>query len=204
MIWRDRMYSTEEIIDILDIRLSKKRYQHSLNVAEEAGKLAERYNYKDTEKAYIAGLLHDICKEISKEEQLSMVSASDMDVTDVELVTPPLFHAIAGARYCEQVLEIHDEDILNAIRYHTVGRAGMSRLEEIIYIADLISEDRNYKDVNKMRKYAYQSLEKAMLEALKFSITDVVGKGSMLPHHTIEAYNHYIKIRKKEKEKAAV
>ena len=198
------MYSTEEIIDILDIRLSKKRYQHSLNVAEEAGKLAEHYNYKDTEKAYIAGLLHDICKEISKEEQLAMVSASDMDVTDVELVTPPLFHAIAGARYCEQVLEIHDEDILNAIRYHTVGRAGMSRLEEIIYIADLISEDRNYKDVNKMRKYAYQSIEKAMLEALKFSVTDVVGKGSMLPHHTIEAYNHYISLRKKEKEKTTV
>ena len=199
------MYSTEEIIDILDIRLSKKRYQHSLNVAEEAGKLAERYNYRDTEKAYIAGLLHDICKEIPKEEQLAMVSASDMDVTDVELVTPPLFHAIAGARYCEQVLDIHDEDILNAIRYHTVGRAGMSRLEEIIYIADLISEDRNYKDVHKMRKYAYQSLEKAMLEALKFSVTDVVGKGSMLPRHTIEAYNHYMMLKKKkDKEKAAV
>ncbi|MCH5348473.1 MAG: bis(5'-nucleosyl)-tetraphosphatase (symmetrical) YqeK [Oscillospiraceae bacterium] len=193
------MYSAEEIIDILDIRLSKKRYQHSLNVAEEAGKLAEHYNYPDTEKAYIAGLLHDICKEIPKEEQLAMVSASDMDVTDVELVTPPLFHAIAGARYSEQVLNIDDEDILNAIRYHTVGRADMSRLEEIIYIADLISEDRNYKDVNKMRKYAYQSIEKAMLEALKFSITDVVGKGSMLPHHTIDAYNHYMNIKKKEK-----
>ena len=198
------MYSAEEIIDILDIRLSKKRYQHSLNVAEEAGKLAEHYNYPDTEKAYIAGLLHDICKEIPKEEQLAMVSASDMDVTDVELVTPPLFHAIAGARYSEQVLHVRDEDILNAIRYHTVGRAGMSRLEEIIYIADLISEDRNYKDVNKMRKYAYQSIEKAMLEALKFSVTDVVGKGSMLPHHTIEAYNHYISIKKKEKEKATL
>ena len=198
------MYSAEEIIDILDIRLSKKRYQHSLNVAEEAGKLAEHYNYPDTEKAYIAGLLHDICKEIPKEEQLAMVSASDMDVTDVELVTPPLFHAIAGARYSEQVLNIDDRDILNAIRYHTVGRAGMSRLEEIIYIADLISEDRNYKDVNKMRKYAYQSIEKAMLEALKFSITDVVGKGSLLPRHTIEAYNHYISIKKKEKEKAVL
>ena len=200
MNWRDRMYSAEEIIDILDIRLSKKRYQHSLGVAEEAGRLAERYNYPDTEKAYIAGLLHDICKEIPKEEQLAMVSASDMDVTDVELVTPPLFHAIAGARYSEQVLHIRDEDILNAIRYHTVGRAGMSRLEEIIYIADLISEDRNYKDVNKMRKYAYQSIEKAMLEALKFSITDVVGKGSMLPRHTIEAYNHYMMIKKKKAE----
>ncbi len=195
------MYSAEEIIDILDIRLSKKRYQHSLNVADEARRLAENYDYFDPEKAYITGLLHDICKEIPKDEQLSMVKASAMDVTDVELVTPPLYHAIAGAWYSEQVLHIRDEDMLNAIRYHTVGRGGMSRLEEIIYLADLVSADRDYKDVNKMRKLAYQSIDKAMLEALKFSITDVVGKGSMLPRHSIEAYNQYISIKKKEKER---
>lgn len=196
------MYSAEELTDILDIRLSKKRYQHSLNVAEEAKRLAEHYGYGDVKKAYAAGLIHDICKEIPKEEQLAMVKASSMDVTEVELVTPPLYHAIAGALYAEQALNINDADILNAIRYHTVGRAKMSRLEEIIYLADLISADRSYKDVAKMRKIAYQSIEKAMLEALRFSVADVVGKGSMLPSHTIEAYNYYISIKKKAKEKA--
>ena len=195
------MYSADEIKDILDIRLSKKRYQHSLNVAAEAKKLAEHYNYKFPEKAYITGLLHDICKEIPKDEQLAMVKNSDRNVTQVEIATPPLHHAIAGARYAEQALNVYDEDMLNAIRYHTVGRAGMSRLEEIIYLADLISADRNYKDVSKMRKNAYQSIEKAMLEALRFSVTDVVNKGSMLPSHTIEAYNYYISIKKKEKDK---
>lgn len=193
------MYSAEELTDILDIRLSKKRYQHSLNVAAEAERLAVRYGFKDTQKAYMAGLIHDICKEIPKEEQLSMVKSSLMDITDVETVTPPLYHAIAGAWYAETVLGVHDADVLNAVRYHTVGRAGMSRLEEIIYLADLISEDRSYKDVNKMRKYAYQSIEKAMLEALRFSVTDVVSKGSMLPRHTIEAYNYYVAARKKER-----
>lgn len=195
------MYTAEELTDILDIRLSKKRYQHSINVAEEAMKLAERYGFYDPEKAYYTGLLHDICKEIPKEEQLSMVKASSLDVTDVELVTPPLYHAIAGAWYAETVLGVHDDDMLNAVRYHTVGRARMSRLEEIIYMADLISADRSYKDVGRMRKLAYQSLEKAMLEALKFSVTDVVGKGSMLPRHTIEAYNYYISVKKKDKDK---
>lgn len=190
-----------EITDILEIRLSKKRFQHSLNVADEAKKLAEKYDYPDTEKAYLTGLLHDICKEIPKEEQLEMVKKSKLDVSEVELGTPPLFHAVAGAWYAENVLNIHDDDMLNAVRYHTVGRAGMSKLEKIIYLADLISADRNYKDVNKMRKLAYQSLDKAMLEALKFSVTDVVAKGSMLPHHTIEAYNFYITEKKKEKER---
>lgn len=198
------MYTAEELTDILDIRLSKKRYQHSLNVAEEAKRLAEHYGFGDVQKAYKAGLIHDICKEIPKEEQLAMVKSSRMDVTDVEIATPPLYHAIAGAWYAETVLGVHDADVLSAIRYHTVGRAGMSRLEEIIYLADLISEDRSYKDVNKMRKYAYQSIEKAMLEALRFSVTDVVSKGSMLPRHTIEAYNRYVAARKKEKERAEV
>lgn len=198
------MYTAEELTDILDIRLSKKRYQHSLNVAEEARRLAEFYSYGNPEKAYTAGLIHDICKEIPKEEQLAMVKSSSMDVTDVELVTPPLYHAIAGAWYAEQVLNVRDADMLNAVRYHTVGRAEMSRLEEIIYLADLISADRSYKDVGKMRKAAYQSIEKAMLEALRFSVADVVGKGSMLPRHTIEAYNYYISIKKKDKEKAGI
>ncbi|MCM1479569.1 MAG: bis(5'-nucleosyl)-tetraphosphatase (symmetrical) YqeK, partial [Muribaculaceae bacterium] len=160
--------------------------------------------YKDTQQAYLTGLLQDICKEIPKEDQLAMVKNSGMNVTEVEIATPPLYHAIAGARYAEQVLNVGDGDMLNAIRYHTVGRAGMSRLEEIIYLADLISADRNYKDVAKMRKNAYQSIEKAMLEALKFSVTDVVNKGSMLPSHTIEAYNYYVSIKKKDKERAGV
>ncbi|MBQ3160755.1 MAG: bis(5'-nucleosyl)-tetraphosphatase (symmetrical) YqeK [Oscillospiraceae bacterium] len=193
------MCSATEITDILEIRLSKKRFQHSLNVAEEARKLAEKFDYADKEKAYITGLLHDICKEIPKEEQLEMVKKSKLNVSEVELCTPPLFHAVAGAWYAENVLNIHDDDMLNAVRYHTVGRANMSKLEKIIYLADLISADRNYKDVNKMRKLAFQSLDKAMLEALKFSVTDVVAKGSMLPYHTIEAYNHYITEKKKER-----
>ncbi len=198
------MYSAAELTDILDIRLSKKRFQHSLNVAEEAEKLALHYDYSEPEKAYLAGLMHDICKEIPKDEQLEMVKKSSMSVSDVELVTPPLYHAIAGAWYAEHVLNIHDDDMLNAVRYHTVGRSEMSRLEEIIYLADLISADRTYKDVNKMRKTAYQSIEKAMLEALRFSITDVVAKGSMLPYHTINAYNQYANEKKKEKERAEI
>lgn len=198
------MCSAAEITDILEIRLSKKRFQHSLNVAEEAEKLADKFDYPDKEKAYLTGLLHDICKEIPKEEQLEMVKKSKLNVSDVELCTPPLFHAVAGAWYAENVLNIHDDDMLNAVRYHTVGRAGMSKLEKIIYLADLISADRNYKDVNKMRKLAFQSLDKAMLEALKFSVTDVVAKGSMLPCHTIEAYNYYITEKKKEKERTEV
>ena len=187
------MYSTTEINEILSIRLSKKRYTHSLNVAAEAKKLAEHYGYNQPDKAYVTGLLHDICKEIPNEEQLEMVKKSTRNVCESEKLTPALYHAVAGAWYTEHVIGCRDEDMLNAIRYHTIARAGMTELEKIVYLADLISADRNYKDVARMRKAAYQKLDTAMLEALKFSITDVVSKNSLLPHHTIEAYNEYAK-----------
>lgn len=184
------MYSVEELKDILKIRLSKKRFTHSMNVADSAMKLADRYGL-DKDRCYLAGLVHDICKELPKDEQLEMVKNCDRAVCAEEFLTPPLFHAPAGSWYCENVLGIHDEDILNAVRYHTIGRAGMSDVEKAVYLADLISDDRTYKDVEKMRRSAFADIDAAMLEALSFSITDVVGKCSRLPHHTVEAYNEY-------------
>ena len=185
------MYSVDEFKNILSLKLSKKRFTHSLNVADEARKLAEHYGYYDPDKAYLAGLLHDVCKEIPPESQLEMVMKSQMNVSEAEIKSSPLHHAVAGAYYAETVFGFTDEDFLNAIRYHTVGRGEMSRLEEIVYLADLISAERNYKDVARMRRISYQSIDKAMLEALIFSIESVLNKGSLIPPHTTDAYNRY-------------
>lgn len=187
------LYTVSEIKDILKIRLSKKRYTHSINVADSAAALAKEYGF-DREKCFLAGLVHDICKELPKEEQLEMVRKSNREITEEELVTPPLFHAPAGAYYAQRVLGISDEDILNAIRYHTVGRAGMCGIEKAVYIADLISEDRNYKDIDDMRKIAFEDINEAILKALKFNIEDVMKKNSRIPAHTINAYNEYISL----------
>ena len=113
------------------------------------------------------------------------------DFTPAEALVPPLYHSAAGAYYCENVLGIHDEDILNAVRFHTTGRGGMSRLEEVIFLADLVSAERDYKDVDEMRKLAFEDVDKAMLYALKFQIGDVLKKGSVIPVHSTEAYNRY-------------
>lgn len=190
----------DDLKDVLKIRLSKKRYNHSLNVSRSAGELAEKYG-ADKEKARLAGLLHDICKEIPKEEQLKMAIACGRDFTVTEQQIPPLYHAAAGAWYCENVLHIRDDDILNAIRYHTAARAGMSLLEEIIYLADLISEDRDYKDVGKMRRIAFTDLKEAMLEAMRFSIGDIAQKGSLIPENSYAAYNYYAGIKREKSKK---
>ncbi len=187
------MYSKEQIsafqIYLLN-NLTKKRYTHSLNVANEAVKLARTYN-AEIQKAYIAGLLHDICKEMPLSKQKQYVKNSKMNVCDTELRAEPLWHAISGAEVVRQEFKIEDKDILNAIRYHTTARAKMTRLEKIIYLADLISIDRDFKDVNKMRRICYKDLDKAMLEALKFSINDTVSKSNTIPLTTLNAYNYY-------------
>lgn len=187
-----------ELRDILKIRLSKKRYTHSLNVADAALKLAEKYG-ADIEKAYLAGLVHDICKEVPTDEQLAMAQKCRQGIDETEKKIPALYHAAAGSWYGENVLHIHDEDILNAVRYHTTGRAGMSRLEECVYLADLISEDRTYKDVGRMRRLAFEDINGAMLEAARFTLSDVIAKGSFIPENSMQTYNYYTALIKQDK-----
>ena len=192
------LYDTEDKKKFLKANLSQKRYQHSLNVAAECRKLAEKYG-EDPDKAYFAGLLHDICKELPADEQLALVEKSGYTVCREELETRSLWHGIAGAYFVKTKFGVEDIDILNAIRFHTVGRAGMSRLEEIVYLGDLISADRDYKDVDRMRKVTYNSLNSAMLEAFAFSIRSVVKKGGVIPICTVEGYNFYNRLRTDKK-----
>ena len=178
---------------LLKDTLSKKRCQHSLNVASECERLAAKFG-EDERRAYIAGLLHDVKKDASPQEQLALVRKAE-GVDPVELECPALWHAIAGAVFARQELRIEDEDMLGAIRYHTVAKAGMTMLQKIVYLGDLVSVDRTYKDVGRMRKLTYANLDKAMLEALRFSISDLVAKGNRIPVCTIHAYNDFLRIR---------
>ena len=200
---RSSLYTTEQLKELLKKRLSKKRFIHSLNVADSAMKLAESLG-EDMDKAYIAGLLHDICKEDPPELQMRYMLKGDMCLSGAELSSKPLWHGPAGAYYIKTELGICDEEIVNAVRYHTVGRPGMSRFEEIIYIADLISDDRDYKDVDKMRELAFSDFQKAMYEAVCYSAASVIKKRSFIPASTIELYNQYTYLcapHKKNKEK---
>ena len=171
-------------------RLSKKRFTHSMNVADMARELAPIYG-ADPERAYFAGMTHDIAKELPKDKQRALAKKCTLGVSRIELASPPLLHAPAGAQLLKESFGVEDEDILLAIRYHTVAAADMSPLAQAVYLADLTSADRDYKDVIKMRRYAHVSAEKGMFEALRFSVEDLTEKGSTIPLCTIEAYNEY-------------
>ncbi len=185
------MYQVKDKIAFLEQRLSPKRFRHSCNVARAARQLAQRYG-ADVERAYFAGLLHDICKEEPYEVQHELMLAGDFAPDEAELHSKKLWHGIAGAYFLQKEFGVTDQEVLLAVRFHTVGRDHMSLLEEIIYIADMISEEREYKGVGKMRRLAQENLQNAMLEALRDASASVLKKGVLLPQYTVSAYNYYL------------
>ena len=173
---------------ILQERLTPKRYHHSLCVADEAVRIAAKYG-GDTEKAYIAGLLHDITKNASEEEHLHIFREFDIMLNDVEKNAEKLWHAISGAAYIEHILGINDTEIITAVRYHTTARKNMTQLEKILYLADFTSADRDYDDVDIMRKKLEISMQAALQYALSYTINDLVSRDKPLHLDTVEAYN---------------
>lgn len=184
-------WTDEKIITLIRSKLSADRFNHSLNVADSAKELALSYG-ADVDKAYTAGLLHDVMKNASEEEQLGVLSEAGIELMPVERENKKLWHAIAGAAYVKFVMGIDDRDIIRAVRYHTTGRSGMSLLERIVYLADYISADRNYNGVEDMRRLCKSDSDEAILYALTFGIPDLVSKGRVIHPDSIDLYNEVI------------
>lgn len=172
------------------------RYTHSVNVAKEAVALARLYG-GDEEKAYIAGILHDVTKEVPKEEQLQIIRDGGIILDNVQKQAPKLWHSISGSVYVQTKLGITDADIINAIRYHTTGRAGMSLLEKIIFTADFTAEGRDFNGVDIMREKSRQSLEEAMLFATQFLLGDFSAKQLAIHPDELHCYNEIVLNRMK-------
>lgn len=171
--------------------LSEFRRIHSLNVSQEAVRLAEKYG-ADVEKARLAGLLHDVTKETSPDRQLKLIENGGIMLTESQRRSPKLWHAISGACYIRDVLGIDDEDIFNAVRYHTTARAGMSKLEKVIFLADFTSAERNYPDIDVIRRYAEVSLEEGMLYGIRFILSRLLDRGALISPDALDAYNEIL------------
>jgi nicotinate-nucleotide adenylyltransferase len=175
--------------------LTEKRFHHSECVAEEAESLAKQYG-ADPEKAWIAGMLHDIMKELPPEEQLKKMDAFGIILSDLEKSAPKLYHAILGAAYLEQTLHITDRDIIDPVLYHTTARADMTLPEKILFMADYISADRTFEGVEELRKTAYEDLDEAVLLGCGYTIQDLSERYLTIHPDTVGAYNWYVLHRK--------
>lgn len=180
-----------DYMDIIKPMMGERRFKHCVNVSIEAVRLAQKYG-ADPDKAAVAGVLHDITKEVDFEKQLQIIESGDIILTDVEKSTNKLWHAISGSVYVQKELGITDPDIINAIRYHTTARAGMSKLEKVIFLADFTSAERDYPDVDVIRKKADISLEEGIVYGIEFTLKNLLDRGGLLSVDAVNAYNEII------------
>lgn len=180
-----------EYIEILKTKLTEKRFNHSLCVANEAERLAKKYG-GDAKTCYLAGLLHDITKTAPKEEYLKIFETFGIILTDIEKNAQKLWHAISGSAYIKYFLNIDNNELLDAVRYHTTAKANMSLTAKILYLADFTSLDRDYDDVEVIRNLVDKSLDNAFIYALQFSITELVSEKKAIHPDTVSAYNQAI------------
>lgn len=176
-----------QIIDYLKENLKPSRFTHTMGVREEAVKLARRYG-ADEEKAEIAALVHDCCKNKTDSELISLADTLGVKLDKFQLTNGKLLHAPVGAAFAKKYFGIDDPEIIDAVTYHTTGRANMTLLDKIIYLADYIDPNREEFDgLSQLRTLAYEDLDKAMLFALNMSVKHVVGKGAPLHPDTQSA-----------------
>lgn len=179
--------------------LSPKRQEHSKAVAKVAKKMAENYGV-DSEKAYITALLHDYAKGIPAKELLKIAEENNLIEDEIERMLPDLLHATVGAYLLRKEWGIDDSDILQAISYHTLANTEMSKLDKIIYIADMIEPGRDYPGLQRLQCLAFQSLDQSILFALETTIRYCIDKKRIIHPRSVLARNHYLSINKDEEE----
>lgn len=186
-----------ECYDICKKNTSTKRFNHCNFVSKAAVKLAKIYK-ENEEDAKIAGLLHDILKEKTKEYMLNLFKSFNFKLNETQKTNPKVWHGLAGAIYIEKILGIDLKNIVNAVKYHTVPRKNMTKFEKIVFMADRISLDRKYKDVEFLRNLAEKNLNEAILYSLKNTITVILKKENTISIPTVECYNNLIFKKKME------
>ncbi len=187
--------TVDEMRKELQKRLKKSRFAHSIGVANTAKELAKKFA-ADEGKAYIAGLLHDCAREFEAGEYIKLAEKYCIHVGEVERAMPILLHAYIGAEMAAKVYGVEDSEIYHAIWKHTVGGYGMTKLDKIIYFADMIEPNRDYPGVEKLRSLVEtETLDEIMLTALSDSINFVIQKNSLVHPATVNARNELL-IRK--------
>jgi predicted HD superfamily hydrolase involved in NAD metabolism len=156
-------------------QLPQHRWEHTLRVAETSIRLARRFG-ADEQKAEVAAILHDYCKFWPDEQLVRWIMDRGLP-EDLLQFNKELWHAPVGAEVAEVRFGIQDEDILNAIRYHTSGRPQMSLLEKIVFLADYIEPGRRFPGVEEVRKTAESDLDRAVLAALAKTIVFLIERG---------------------------
>ena len=199
MIDIDYSLLVEEVRKHFDLNeKTRKRFQHTLGVVKMSLKINDKLGLNlDIKELQLAALFHDYMKIDSEEEQLKKYQAYEKDLALVKSMNPSIVHAFLAPYVLKEKYPFLNEAILNAIRYHTTGRANMSLLEKVIYVADAVEDGRGYADLAYYQNLACTSIDQAVAAILKYTIDDLHKKHQPIHQYTIDAYNDIIKNKEK-------
>ena len=187
----------EEMRILLQQSLKPKRYEHSVRVYRTALKMAEHY-HADEEKVAVAALIHDCGRQIPKEDSVARAKELGIPVDPVEEAQPILLHAKLGVYYAIHKYGVNpdDREVLDAIRYHTTGRPGMSLLEKIVFVADYIEPNRDKApNLEKVRALAFEDLDLTVIKVIEDTLNYLKDKAKSIDPMTKETHDYYIKER---------
>ncbi|AKP66756.1 bis(5'-nucleosyl)-tetraphosphatase (symmetrical) YqeK [Companilactobacillus ginsenosidimutans] len=183
-------FDRDAVVSNMKQQLSDFRYSHCLRVEKGARGLAAENNI-DVERAGLAGLLHDYAKERPDDEFIGVIKEKNLN-KDLLKYNNAIWHGIVGAEIIKDELHVYDEDVLNAIRRHTVGSIKMTGVDKCVFIADFIEPARDFPGIDEARKYAEQSLNSGVAFELKHSIAHLIDKNRQIYPATFESYNYWI------------
>ena len=189
----------KKIKKYLKKHLTKERYHHTVGVAYTAMSMAMKYNPQPDNnefmiKAEIAALLHDCAKCMDNDKKIRICNKNQISYSKIEAENPYLLHGKVGAYIARKEFDILDEDILNAITWHTTGRPDMSLLEKIIFVADYIEPSRRpIPELNLIRQLAFTDIDQAVIKILENTLKYLNEKGNPIDDMTQKTYDSYIR-----------
>lgn len=179
-----------EALRIVKKQLTDHRYEHTIGVMETAILLAKKYGV-DEKKAEISAIFHDYAKFRPKEEMRNIIVEEQMPSQLLDY-NSELWHAPVGAFLVRKEVGITEVDILDAIKYHTSGRPGMTQLEKVIYLADYIEPGRHFPGVDEVRELAKSDLDLALIKSMQNTIVFLMKKNQPIYPDTFHTYNDLI------------
>lgn len=188
----------QEMMEKLSRQLSQERFGHCVRVSETAERLAGQYGV-DPRQAKIAGLLHDCAKEYSDGQLLQMAGSFAIEADAFARFKPSLLHGPVAAKLAEREYGVSDPAVLKAIAQHTTGGPQITKLNNIIYMADYIEPKRDFPGVDKLRALAAENLDKAMVAGFDLMIDEALSKGRIIHPVSIAARNEIVNELKLEK-----
>ena len=172
--------------------MDDSRFEHTLGVMYTCAALAMRYEY-DLEKAMLAGLLHDCAKCMPNAKKLKMAEKHHLEISSLERKNPFMLHAKLGAFLAKKKYDIEDEEILNAIRWHTTGRPDMTLLDKIVYVSDYIEPKRDKApNLAKIRQLAFMDLDQALIKILEDTLGYLGDSSEHVDAMTKKTYDYYM------------